>query len=220
MGKDSLVVSSGALFIASKVPCGCNLRRNLNNDSVWVPKLLVAVPDEKSPFVVNDCSITKQGIPYTVPRDNGGSVWHANKEVQKTLNLVGYVFLPGELRSESIKSLYNLENSFVPDERDINQERLGVNVVSDNSFDYSERGYHRNFTANVLGNDLFGAISLCLSNSFTSSFGYSCEFSGDVGLSAQMTGGLEISLEQRGELMKVIKGDLEKKLPSLFSARL
>ena len=211
---ETLRISEGALFIASRMPTSCDLKRDID-DSVWVPKLLIAIPTEGKPFIVDDASIKQEGTDYYIIRDKekggGASVWYANEDIEKTLNLHGYVLIPGT--SKSVREpIYVFDNSFIPDETDSNQGRLDVLLVPGiDHFGYSDRD--RGLTAHVRIRDLpqiFCSYLLSLRN--IPSFGYDCYHSGSVGLSSRKEGWFDCSLDRVRKAHKAIYEDLGNKL--------
>ena len=209
---ERLEVSQGALVVLSKIPFSCNLKRNLKEDSVWLPKLLIAIPSKEKPFIVYE-GIEQKGTDLYIKRGNGMCIWHGDKDIEKTLNLHGYVFVPGEKESECLKNINTIENGFIPDEKDPNQQKLDSHIFSGmDTFSYSDSMHHRFLTANVRIKDLPQIVYNCMFSPGLSTIGYDCEHSGDIGLNSKMEGKLKGSKEQKWKATKVILKDLEGKL--------
>ena len=91
INKEKLEVSNGALVILSKSPLGCNLKRNLEDNSVWLPQLIIALPEKRKPFIIDNGGIKRRKTPYTIIRENGGSIWWNDKDIRE--KLITNVFL-------------------------------------------------------------------------------------------------------------------------------
>jgi len=214
---EELRVSEGALFLTGRCPMGCNLERGLESDSVWVPELMVAIPTEGKPFLVNDAAIYQEGTSHFIMRDKenggGGSVWYANEDVKKTLNLCGFVLVPGSLKSGR-EPIYVFENAFIPDESDPNQERLDVQLVSGLD-DFGYIGRNRGLTAHVREKDILQimGVHILSLNLLGGVFGYDCEHNaGGYGLNSRKNGSFECSLDQLREAYGKIEEDLRENL--------
>jgi len=213
ISKEKLEVSEGALVILSHMPFSCDLKRDMKTDLIWLPKLLIAIPEKDNPFIVGDASIKQKNTPYYIEhkKSKGGTIWYGDKNIRENLNLRGYILTPGEIENEYLKTIYTFKNSFIPDKKDQNQKRLDINLVSGmDDFSYSDS--NRFFTANVRIKDLPQIAYVCLFSSGASRFGYNCEHSGEIGLSSNLEGKRESSTEQIREASIAIQKDLEDKL--------
>lgn len=217
LGKEKLEVSDNALIICSEVPVSANLERDMKNDLIWVPKLLLVFPKNET-FIIGSDSINKKDVPSYIPHEkgNGASVWYENKSIREDLasRLRGYVLVPGTAENKTTRRIYTFKDSFVPDVKDKDQTRLNINLIS--GYDilaYSERG---NFSMHVRKKDCLWAFYLLLNSPIAANFGYDCSHSGEIGLNSNLSGKMVVTKEQSKEAIDTIKKDLESK----FSMRL
>ncbi|MBU1076425.1 MAG: hypothetical protein KKH98_03985, partial [Spirochaetes bacterium] len=180
--KESLEVSENALVICSQIPIGINLKRDLENSSVWVPKIVVVTPKDET-FIVKSNSIYKKGVPtYIIYKGENGkegaSIWYSDRNIEKDLvsRLRGYVLVPGDFEDHgSVKKIYTFKDSFIPDKKDKNQKKLDIHLISGyDTLDYSERD---NFSMHVRKKDLPFTFYILLDSVMTSHFGYDCSHS-------------------------------------------
>ncbi len=218
ISKEKLEVSEGALVILSQMPFSCDLKRGAKTDLIWLPKLLIAIPEKDNPFILSDESIKQKNTPYYIKHkeSRGATIWYGDESIKEKLNLCGYILTPGEIKNEYLKTIYTFKNSFIPDKKDPNQQRLDINLVSGmDDFSYSDR--NRFFTAKVRIKDLPQIAYVCLSSSGASYFSYDCEHTaGGIGLSSNLKGKKESSDEQIIEASIAIQHDLEEKLEMSF----
>lgn len=209
--KETLEVSDGFLFILSKSPHGCNLNRNLEKDSVWLPKLTIAIPDKEKPFIIKNSHINLKGVPSYITRKNSACIWYIDKDLKNKLNVYTYYFVPGIIEEEKSGIIYTLKEGFVPDEKDKDQSKLDINIFGYKEDGFSYADHDRTITANVRKNEL-GNLIYALMFGPSMQFQYNCEHSGETGLNPRLFGELKSSDNQKREMAVSIIKNLESKV--------
>lgn len=209
-----LEVSDGALVVLGTCPMHCNLGEDLKDSPIWIPKLLITIPDKKNIFIIGDGCIHKKNTPdFVWDKDGGGGgVWYQNKEIADSLRTRAYFFEPGKLIENKQKNLvYVLNNSFLLDPNDDKERDTTINIsAAKTSFEYvAER---RLFTANVRIKDLYGAVNACLCCAKEIDVGYNCKTSGTPGLSSVFHGRMQIDAKSRKNAVEAVIKDLESNL--------
>ena len=211
--QETLEVKEGALVIVSSTPMGCSdLQRNFKQDTVWTPQLLVALPPEGNPFIINPGGISLKNTPsYIETLPSGAHVWYADENIMKSIKLRGYYFIPGQLKEELTEfKIHTIQGGFYPDLKDPDRSRLDINILSQNgSFSYSDRG---TLKIHSRKSDLPNLIYTIMHSPAISHFGYDCYHSGEFGLPHNLDGELKATQDQRRQAALAITRDLEKSL--------
>ncbi len=163
-------VSDGLLIIESRIPIQGNLKERGENESVWVPQILITKP-QGTPILI-DGTIRLENVPMYFTKKSGGiDIWQSSREIARAMNTVGYLFLPGELNEDyrksvennSMRKLQTITEGFSPDIEDQDNTPLEVNILSYPANFLYTIGHHeniKNISENNLGPTLLRMLSI------------------------------------------------------------